>query len=187
LFDSVGLDAEDDIEMVIIHGAEQNQAFGDGRVDALYAHTPYLERALVQQDAVILVNQSAGEVPELSGLQIHALVTTRSFAGAQREVLVGLARAVYRAQQLVHTDQQAAARAIQSGLTGLDKELVETIVEIYAPAIPATPDVSAAGVMRAHELLPAHQTPPDLSGIDLRDYVAPEFAEEAVSTTSGTG
>ncbi len=185
LFDSVGLDAESDIEMVIIHGAEQNQAFEDGRVDALYAHTPYLERALVQQGAVMLVNQSAGEVPELAGRQIHALITTRSFAGAQREVLVALARAVHRAQQLVHTDQQAAVRAIlQSGIPDLDRTLVETIVEIYAPAIPTTPEVSVEGVERAHELFPAHRTPPDLSGIDLGKYVILEFAREAVSKAS---
>ena len=31
LFDSVGLDADSDIEMVILHGAEQNPAFEDGR------------------------------------------------------------------------------------------------------------------------------------------------------------
>jgi len=123
LFDSVGLDADSDIEMVIIHGAEQNQAFADGLVDALYAHTPYLERALVQQGAVMLVNQSAGEVPELAGQrQSHSLVTTRSFANANQEVLVALVGAVQRAQQLIHTDQQAAVDAIlQSGISGLDR------------------------------------------------------------------
>ena len=82
LFESVGLDADSDIEMVLIHGDEQNSAFGEGRVDALYAHTPYLERALVEQGAVMLVNQSAGEVPSLTGRQIHTLVTTQDFAGA---------------------------------------------------------------------------------------------------------
>ena len=180
LFASVGLDADQDIEMVIVHGLEQNQAFEDGLVDALYAHTPFLERAIVQQGAVVLVNQSAGEVPELAGRQSHSLVTTRTFAAAQREVLVAMARAVHRAQQLIHTDQQAAIRAIlQSGVPGLDRELVETIVGIYAPAIPSTPVVSVDGVTRVHELYPAHQTPPDLSGIDLSKYVAIDIAQEA--------
>ena len=184
LFESVGLDADSDIEMVIIQGAEQNQAFDDGRVDALYAHTPYLERALVQQGAVLIVNQSAGEVPELANRQIQSLVTTQSYASANPDILMALTRAIHRAQQLVHTDQQAAVSAIlQSGVPGLDRKLVETIVAIYAPAIPLTPEVSVEGVKRAHDLFPAQFTPSDLSGIDLGEYVAREFAEEAVSTT----
>ena len=140
LFDSVNLDADRDIEMVIIHGAEQNQAFEEGLVDALYAHIPYLEKALVEQDAVILVNQSPGEVPELNDRQSHSLVAIRSYISAQRDVVVALTRAIHRAQQLIHTDEAAAVDAIlNSGVPDLDRTLVETIVKIYAPAIPATP------------------------------------------------
>ena len=173
LFDSVGLDADSDIEMVIVHGAEQNQAFEDGSVDALYAHTPYQGRALVRQDAVVLVNQSAGEVPALIDRQSHSLVATRSFVTANREDLVALTRAVRRAQMLIRTDQAAAVEALlESGVPDLDKTLLETIVGIYAPAIPESPEVSIEGIERALDLFPAHRTPPDLTGIDIGDYVA---------------
>ena len=173
LFDSVGLDADSDIEMVIVHGAEQNQAFEDGSVDALYAHTPYLERALVRQDAVVLVNQSAGEVPALTDRQSHSLVATRSFVTANREDLVALTHAVRRAQMLIRTDQAAAVEALlESGVPDLDKTLLEIIVGIYAPAIPESPEVSIEGIERALDLFPAHRTPPDLTGIDFGDYVA---------------
>jgi ABC-type nitrate/sulfonate/bicarbonate transport system substrate-binding protein len=59
LFASVGLKAQEIVEVVIITGFEQNAAFADHKVDVLYSHTPYLERALVEQDAAMLVNQSA--------------------------------------------------------------------------------------------------------------------------------
>ena len=98
LLESVGLDADSDIEMVMVSGGEQNQAFEEGRVDALYAHTPYLKKALVDQDAVIVVNQSSGQVPGLANRQIHMMVTTQSYAGANPEVLSAMATAVYRAQ-----------------------------------------------------------------------------------------
>lgn len=49
-------------------------------MDAIYAHTPYLGTAVVEQDGVLIVNQSAGEVPELADRQIHMLVTTREYA-----------------------------------------------------------------------------------------------------------
>ena len=180
LFDSVGLDADRDIAMVIIPGPEQNQAYEDGLVDALYAHTPFLEYALVRQGAIILVNQSAGEVPELGGeRQNHSLVTTRAYADDDREVLIKVIRAVQRAQDLVHSDIAAAVRAVlDSGIPGLDNELVATIVEIYAPAIPASPAVTTAGVARAAELFPAHLEPPDFSGIDLDRYVDSRDLEE---------
>ncbi len=112
LFDSVGMDGDSDIEMVIIHGAEQNQAFGDGTVDALYAHTPYLEEALVNQEAFILVNQSMGEVPELTNRQSHSLITTRSYAEEHRDKLTAITRAVHRALQLMHTDENAVVEAL---------------------------------------------------------------------------
>jgi len=188
LFNSVGLDADRDIEMVIIHGAEQNQAFEDGLVDALYTHTPYLERALIRQGAVMLVNQSAGEVAELGGQrQSHGLVTTRAFAGSDRDVLVKFIRAIGRAQELAHTDLAATVQAVlDSGIPDLDRELVETIVAIYAPAIPATPVVSVVGVARALELFPAHREPPDLSGINLDAYVDTGILEEAESQAQGS-
>ena len=181
LFDSVGLNADSDIEMVILHGGEQNPAYEDGLVGALYAHTPYLEHALVRQGAVILVNQSAGEVPELGGVrQSHALVTTRAYAADDREVVVKVIRAVQRAQELAHSDLAATVQAVlDSGVPDLERELVETIVAIYAPAIPLTPVVSSAGVARAVELFPAHIDPPDLSGVDLDSYVDTGVLEEA--------
>ena len=183
MFESVGLNADEDIEMVIVAGHEQNQAFEDGLVDALYAHTPYLETALMRQGAVLLVNQSAGEVPELGGnRQIRALVTTRDFASDEREVLVRIIRAIQSAQNLAHTDLAATVQAVlDAGVPDLERELVETIVEIYAPAIPTSPAVSTEGLTRELELYPAHLAKPDLSGIDLDIYVDTEVLKEAGS------
>ena len=44
LHTAAGLDANQEIEVVIVPGEEQNAAFGEKRVDALFAHTPYLSR-----------------------------------------------------------------------------------------------------------------------------------------------
>ena len=184
LFESVGLDADSDIEMVIIHGEGQNEAFEKGDVDALYAHTPFLEKALVDQGAVMLVNQSAGEVPELANRQYHTLVTTRKYAESSPEILVAMARAIYRAQQLIHADLQATADAIlASELKLQEPQGLETIIAIYEPAIPKTPEVSVEGALRELELFPAHQTPPDLSGIDVTNHIAAKFAEQAVASS----
>ena len=182
LFESVGLDADEHVEVVIVGGGQQNQAFGDGAVDAIYAHTPYLETALVSQGAVEFVDQAGGEVAELASRQIHVMLATREYIDQNPEKVEKLTRAIYRAQQLAHSDIDGTVNAlIKSGVEGLDQELVRTIVEIYAPALPLTPAVSAEGILTLHRLFPAHQEAPDLSGIDLSPYVAPEFAEKVVA------
>jgi len=165
LFESVGLDADSDIEMVILLGDQQNEAFGKNEVDALYAHTPYLERSLLKQGAVMIVNQSAGEVPELTNRQIHTLVTTLEYAGSNPQVLAAMTNAVYRAQQLIHTDPQATADAIRSSEVQLrEPEGLDTIIAIYEPAIPQTPEVSVEGALR--ELGSFFPRPPHSTGFE---------------------
>lgn len=181
LYESVGLDADSDIEMVAMNPAQKNEAFGQGEVDALYTHTPFLEEALIEQEAVIVVNHSAGEVPEVSFQQIHSMATTQSYAGANPDVLVALIPGLHRAQQLIHNDQGATADALMAAVEGLDPQRLRKIIEIYEPAIPQSPQVSAEGVLRVLDRYPDHRTPPDLSGIDLNKYVDPQFALEAVN------
>jgi hypothetical protein len=137
------------------------------------------------QGAALLVNQSRGEVPELAGRQIHSLVAIRSFAGVEPEILIAMSRAVYRAQRLIHTDLKTATEALfRSAIPGLKPALVETILTIYQPAVPETPEVTVQGLEQAYRLFPASRTPPDLSKIDLRDYIAPEIARKAISGKS---
>ena len=183
LFDSVGLDADSNIEMVILHGDEQNPAFADGSIDALYAHTPYLERSLLKQGAVMIVNQSAGDVPELTNRQIHTLLTSHEYAASNPQVLLALTKAVYRAQQLIHTDLQATGDAIRSSQVQLQEpEGLDIIIAIYEPAVPQSPEVSVEGALRElGSFFPAHRTPPDFSGIDVTNHVDNQFAEAAVA------
>ncbi len=181
LFASAGLDADNQIKMVILRGQEQNAAFADGRVDALYAHTPYLEKALVDQDAIMLINQSKGEIAKLSVRQIHALVVSRRFKTERRETVAALVGAIARAQQLIHRDRPAAVRALLHEFPEMQRALVEKIAEIYEPAIPQTPRVSANGFQAALDLFPATRQRPDLSGIDLTEFVATEFADAVIA------
>jgi ABC-type nitrate/sulfonate/bicarbonate transport system substrate-binding protein len=187
LFASQGMDADRDIQLVILHGPEQNYAFGDGRVDALYAHTPYLEEALVNQDAEMLVNQSGGEVPELAMRQIHAIVCTRSFVERYPGTTEGIVRAIARAEKLLHADRKAAREVLLRQFPSMDPRKVETIVTIYEPAVPQTPRVSVDGLKPALALFPASRPAPSLDGIDLTAYVAPRFAEAVIGGRSRRG
>lgn len=182
LFASAGMDIDRDIQTVIL-GEERQRAFAGNPVDALYAHTPFLEKALVEQGAVLLVNQSRGDIPEVAGLAGHALVTTRDYAAAKPDVVLALTRGVYRAQQLIHADLKAAADALfRSGVDGLERRFVETLLPIYQPAIPKTPKVDIAAIQKSNaNFFPLTRGPADLSKVNLADYIAPQFAEQAVT------
>ena len=180
VYESVGLDIDRDIETIVMDSERENEAFGAGEVDALYTHTPFLERALVEQDAVMIVNLSAGEVPQVRFQQIHSMATTQEYADANPEVLVALSRGLHRAQQLIHSDQQDAAEALMAAVEGLDPEHLRTIIKILEPAIPQSPEVSVEGVTQILDRFPEHIAPPNLSEIDLINFVDPQFALRAV-------
>jgi NitT/TauT family transport system substrate-binding protein len=181
LFASAGMDAERDMRFVVVPGADQVQAFVDGRVDVLFAHTPYLETTLVQHRGVLVAETSAGEVPELAGGQIHALATTREEAKKNPELIAAVTRAIYRAQRLIHSDRKATVDAVlASGMTGIDRARLEAIAAIYSSAVPQTPAIAVAGVERDASLYPAHPRAPDFSRVKASDYIAAQFAAEAV-------
>jgi ABC-type nitrate/sulfonate/bicarbonate transport system substrate-binding protein len=179
LFASVGMNADTDVELVIIHGKDQNEAFANRSVDAHYCHTPYLEKALVDQDARLLVNQSGGEAPVLATRQIHALAVTERFIQQGEGRVFALVRAVQRAQDLVHNDRAATVAALSHALPHFDRRHLERIAAIYEPAVPASPAVSTEAIAPALALFPASRSAPDLTNVDLRAHVAPRYAERA--------
>jgi ABC-type nitrate/sulfonate/bicarbonate transport system substrate-binding protein len=181
LFASVGMDADRDIEIVIVDAPGQVQALADKNVDGLFAHTPYLETALVNYNAVLVADTSGGEVPEITDSQIHALATTRQNAAQKRDTIAAVTRAIYRAEKRIHSDPKATVDAIlASGATTADRSLVEAIAAIYSAAVPPTPTISIAGVQRDATLYPAHPVAPDFRHVNAADYVAPQFAEDAL-------
>jgi ABC-type nitrate/sulfonate/bicarbonate transport system substrate-binding protein len=180
LFALAGMDADRDVQMKIVRAEEQIGAYTDGTVDALYTHTPYLEEALVNGGAVLMVNQSAGEVVPLSNGQIHSLAATREYTNAHPDVLLAVTRAIARAQVLLHKDAAAAAQALlKAGIPAPSPRHLATIVDLYGAAVPATPQVSAAAVERNAALYPARPAMPDFTQVHAADFLAPGFAEQA--------
>jgi ABC-type nitrate/sulfonate/bicarbonate transport system substrate-binding protein len=172
LYQSAG--APLDVEVVTLMGQEQNQALAEGRVDGLYAHTPFLERALATQGCVVVINQSGGEVPALAARQIHMLAVTEPMLRTQRATVDKLVEAIARAEKLLRTDRRAALAALFQAVPPQDdaaRSLATRLVDLYAAAIPENPDVSVEGLKRALELYPASKRPPDLSHVDWNKLV----------------
>jgi NitT/TauT family transport system substrate-binding protein len=173
LFSAAAMNADKDVQLVTVAGPDQVQAFVEEKVDALFAHTPYLETALVRHEAVLIADTSGGEVSELADGQIHALATTRQEMRDKPQTIAAITRAIARAQNLIHSDTKATVDAVlSSGLARANREQLETIAAIYAPAVPRTPAISAAGIVRDAGLYPAHPRAPDFTQIHVSDYIA---------------
>jgi ABC-type nitrate/sulfonate/bicarbonate transport system substrate-binding protein len=180
LFASAGMNADRDVQLVTIAGPDQVKAFADGRIDMLFAHTPYLETVLVEHGAVLLVDTSGGEVPMLADGQIHALATTRALSRTKPEMMAAVTRAIYHAELLIHSDAKGTVDALlASGAAGQDQHSVEAFAAIYGPAVPRSPRISLEGVERDAALYPAHPRAPDFAKVKAADFVAFQFADQA--------
>ncbi len=173
LYASQGLDADKDLELVILHGKEQNAAFTDKKVDALYAHTPFLEKAIVQDGAVVLVEQAAGE--GVGYRQVHALCMNRTLLDRRRDLASALVRAIARAEASIHSSQPKTVDTLARAFPKRDRKELETIVRLYEPAIPKTPAVRAEDIPAAVAVFPTGMPKPDLAGVDLSKHVATDL------------
>lgn len=171
-----------DIEMVVILGKEQNTAFHDKKVDALYAHTPYLEKAIVADQGVVLINQSGGEVKELSHRLIHGFVLRKSVLEGRSHIALAAVQALADAQKLIHSSKEQTVAALATEYLTRSKQELETIVGLYQQAIPETPDVRIEDLAPALELFPEGVPKPELAGIDLAPFVATDLAVKARET-----
>lgn len=186
LFTSVGLRVEDVVKIVTLRGHDQNGAFTNGEADLLYAHTPFLERAIVHDKAVLLVDQSGGEVPELSNRQIHALAWRRSSLAARRPEAVAMVRALAKAGRLLRDRNEEAGATLARFLPARNAEEVKLVARLYAPAVPRDLGPRADEIGKSLVFFPEHQPKPDLSGIDLSPFVDPTIAKDAQAAPTHT-
>jgi ABC-type nitrate/sulfonate/bicarbonate transport system substrate-binding protein len=126
-----------DVHLQTVPGEEQNAALASGEVDAIFAHTPYLERSLVTGDGVLWVDVSRGEVPRLRNLLVHALLCGKPALRERRADIRAVLRALAQARELLRGDAQAATAALAAGLGEPVTPELARLVDLYRPALPS--------------------------------------------------
>jgi ABC-type nitrate/sulfonate/bicarbonate transport system substrate-binding protein len=172
LFHSQHLDANL-AQVVVRKGEELPGAFKSSEIDAVFTPTPYLEKFIADDDAVVLVDLAAGEVPDFAERLIQAMVVARPFAAAQPGEVSALVRAVAKAEHALHFDPASATEALVRVLPRADRRRLTRTVAVYGHAVPATPHVEAQLVKREARYYPAGGAPLRLEGIDLESYILP--------------
>jgi hypothetical protein len=164
----------------MVHKPEEVLAdFVSGNADAIFVASPMLERAVAEEDGVVLVSPPAGEVPKLAKRVVLALTVTRAFATAQPQAVASMTRAIARAELLVRTSPQKAAEALALALPQTKRERLVRLAEIYAKAVPRTPAIEPERLIQELSLLYPGQVAPSLAGIDLKTYVVAPAAPAA--------
>lgn len=181
LFVTQGLDPDKDVEIVVLLARDQTTALATKKVDALFVATPLLERAVVADSAVVVVELSRGEIPELANRQTHVLAVTRRVHIERRGTLVGAVRAIAAAEKSIHARSSEAVDALARELPNRPRGELEELVRLYTPSVPETPEVRVQDVSAALAHIPDPVPKPDLAGVELAPFVATDIAQVAAN------
>ncbi|WP_196895862.1 ABC transporter substrate-binding protein [Aureivirga marina] len=178
LFSSQGLDLNSIATKVIVEGHDQNDAFENGEIDAIFVHTPYLENAIINQNAILLVDISGGEVPALANMNLHILAATNVFSEENPEILKAFSQAICSAQTLIHSDRNGTIQALKdSEFSAFNENTIHTILDIYEEAIPSNPSLFLDWE-RELNLFPTGPNLPEITVGDLISHSNNSFTEE---------
>lgn len=132
-----GLTAGKDVQIV---GVGTNQAslaaLEQRKVDGVIHLSPVPEQAVHNGTGVILLNNSAGEIPELKDFLGLALITTRDYAQKNPDVVRRMNKAILRAAQWVHGHTPAeTAQVLGKYIPGIQPEVMTLVVQTNLRAI----------------------------------------------------
>jgi NitT/TauT family transport system substrate-binding protein len=179
-----GLDIDKDVSAEILLARDQVGALERKKVEAMFVATPALENAVASANAVVAVSLPQGEVNELAVRQANVLAVSRAMLTERREVVISVVRAIAQAEKRIHEAQGEAVEALARELPARDRRELEAAVRLYEPAVPQTPEVRAQDLPPALALIPENVPKPDLAGIDLAPFVAPDLLGSTTTTPS---
>ncbi|MBI2862733.1 MAG: ABC transporter substrate-binding protein [Chloroflexi bacterium] len=114
LLNKYNIDPDRDVEVTYLAAAARNEALYRGAIDAMASTQPDTSKVILEGKAIMLVNLTAGELPELSDTVYVMGVAHRSLANAQSETLEGFTRAIWRGQKLIQQNRDDAREAARS-------------------------------------------------------------------------
>jgi ABC-type nitrate/sulfonate/bicarbonate transport system substrate-binding protein len=113
----------------------------------------------------------------------RALCFEAAYADRHPEVALGMTRAVYRAEKLVHADPRATTSALMMAFPALDRRRLEDALRLYGPRVPADPRISVEDLRASLARAAGEDGGSPLEGASLGSFVVASFADDAVTST----
>lgn len=182
---SQGLDIDKDFKPTVLLARDLGAPFKEKSVEIAYLMSPQLEKVIASGEGVLVVDQARSDVAELGNRQTNVLVVTRRVATERRDAVVAAVRAIADAEKRIHAAEPEAVEALAHEFTNRERGELEAAVRLYAPGVPETPEVRAQDLAPALALIPESVPKPELAGVDLAAFVAPDMAAAASAGDPG--
>ncbi|PUB26962.1 ABC-type nitrate/sulfonate/bicarbonate transport system substrate-binding protein [Promicromonospora sp. AC04] len=141
------LDTATDVTLVNL-GADPSAAVGAlkaGRVDALSFFQPVGEQAEATGVGRIFISPARGDVPELADAVHGALFTTQEVMDHKPDATAAFVRGIARAEELISTDDAAAAELLQKYQSTMNPDTVALLAPVLQEEIPESPVPTESG------------------------------------------
>jgi len=179
---SQGLDPEKDVTIKVLLARDLGAELEKKKVDAIWAGSPFLERALDHDGAVTVIDGLGGEVKELAIPQVIVLGVVNEVLEKRRPVIEAAVRALAAAAKMIHDAPAQAAAALARAFPDRPRGEIDAALKATKAAIPASLEIHADRLAPALELIPENVPRPSLDGVALAPFVAPAIGRVASRT-----
>lgn len=141
-----GIDPDTEVKIVPFGKWEAGvAAFEAGNIDIFQWVSPIPE--MLEQKGVgkILFSMARGEVPEFNGFAWDSFFTTREYMEKHPEIILAFTKAVKRAIDYIHKDQEGTIAIIANTWKEATPELRLSAYETISKAVPVEPLLTKAG------------------------------------------
>ncbi|MGB3070659.1 MAG: ABC transporter substrate-binding protein [Ottowia sp.] len=160
----LGLDPDKDFTIIGTGGATAGRAGLDsGQVDALMTTTPDIINDELESPGKYRILHDWRDIPH-SG---QAVVAKKDWIDKNPEVAKGVARAIYKAEQLIQTDPAATQRGVKKLFPERSDEFVKRLAAVAPKILSADGKISQPGFLKMTDIL--RSVEPDLKPIKQAD------------------
>ena len=163
-----GLDPKRDATLVQIGGGGAlNAAFRSGRIDAFMLSPPFPQEA--ERDGVgkIIIDNTGGEVPELTGMSYIVLFTTKEFAEKNKPAVKAYTRSIQESLKWTAENREEALKLLGANWFKNSKpETLAVSFDALLPSLSATGEFTPASFKK---FLDVYKTVGEAVDIDLTE------------------
>jgi NitT/TauT family transport system substrate-binding protein len=163
-----GLDPKRDATLVQIGGGGAlNAAFRSGRIDAFMLSPPFPQAAEKDGVGKIIFNNTAGEIPELTGMSYIVLFTTKEFAEKNKPAVRAYVRGIQQSLKWIRENRAEALKMLgEKWFKDTKPETLELSLEALLPSLSATGEFTASSFSK---FLDVYKTVGETIEIDLTE------------------
>lgn len=170
LLEMEGIAPDKEVELVPLGKSDAVvPAFKNKQIDAFAFSSPTSEIA-INENGLMLLNLSQGEVKDLDGFLYTGLVAKKELIESKPELVEKMTRAVAKAEEFIKNDKEGAREILKKSFSEIDGEVFDLAFENNYPAFATSPIITQEGY-EMNEKFEGIKVPFD-------DIVNNEFAEK---------